>query len=136
VTDTAAPPPLLAAFRGPVICRRTADALVLTGAAADSPGEILILTFIRPADAGPSGPLADAAVLALGGRRYRLGSASREWIVEAASVHLHRDVGEAFHRAVPPRPAPLGKRVFWRIVLALAATRAGKRLLLALRRRA
>jgi hypothetical protein len=31
---------------------------------------------------------------------------------------------------------PLGKRVFWRVILALAGTRAGKRLLLAARRRA
>jgi hypothetical protein len=30
-------------------------------------------------------------------------------------------------QAVPPRRVPLGKRVFWRAVFALLATRAGRR---------
>lgn len=133
----------LAAFRGPVSCRRAATALVLSGAAADAADERIILTFIgpRPADLPAAladslaRPMADAAVVALPESRYRLISGSGDWVIEATSVHLHRDIGNAFYRAVPPRPAPLARRLFWRAVLALAATRAGKRLLLSLRRR-
>jgi hypothetical protein len=57
-------------------------------------------------------------------------------MIEATSLHVHRDVGNAFYRAVPPRLVPLRKRLFWRVVLALAGTGAGKRLLLSIRRRA
>jgi hypothetical protein len=49
-------------------------------------------------------------------------------------VHLHREIAPQFYRAIPPRPAPWAKRVFWRMVLALAASRAGLALLRALRR--
>jgi hypothetical protein len=123
----------LAALRGSVTCRRTAAALTLSGPAADSTADILIVTFIGPTAADLPGCLTDAAVLALDEERYRITSGPSNWIVAARSVHVHRDIGNAFYRAVPPRPAPLTKRLFWRVVLALAGTRAGKRLLLALR---
>jgi len=126
----------LAAFAGPVTCRRTADALTVSGADADSPDDRLILTFIRPSLPELPDTLTAASVRAIDERHYRITSAAGDWIVETASLHVHRDIGSAFYRAVPPRPAPLGKRFFWRVVLALAGTRAGKRLLLALRRRA
>jgi hypothetical protein len=124
----------LAAFRGSVACRRTADVLTLTGFAADSAEDVLILTFIAPK--GPDVPdrLTGATVRELGESLYGIASASRDWVVEATSAHVHRDIGNAFYRAVPPRPTPLKKRLFWRVVLALAASRAGKRLLLSLRR--
>jgi len=77
-----------------------------------------------------------AVISARGEHRYGIASASRDWTIEAASLHVHRDVGNVFYRAVPPRLAPLKKRLFWRVVLALAGTRAGKRLLLSIRRRA
>ncbi|MDE2263024.1 MAG: hypothetical protein KGL45_10915 [Gammaproteobacteria bacterium] len=134
MTDIDAASSPLAAFQGPVACRRTADALILTGAAADCADDILILTFIAPAVAGLPERLAGAAVRAAGGCRYRIVSGSRDWAVEAASVHVHRDIGKAFYRAVPPRPTPLKKRLLWGVVLALAGTRGGKRLLLSLRR--
>ena len=131
-TDTLASP--LAAFRGPVTCRRTANTLTLSGSAADSADDCLILTFISASIPEVPDSLASAAVRALDERHYRITSAARDWIVEATSLHVHRDIGNAFYRAVPPRPAPLKKRLFWRVVLALAATGAGKRLLLSLRR--
>lgn len=144
-------PAPLAAFRGPVTCRRAANALVLTGAAADAADELIILTFIGPtptdlppslaaalanatADSRADSPAA-AAVAALPEDHYRITCGSGDWIVAATSVHLHRDIGKAFYGAIPPRHAPLTKRLFWRAVLGLAATRAGKRLLLSLRRR-
>lgn len=135
MTDTVAPPPL-AAFRGPVTCRRMSNVLTLSGSDADSADDRLILTFISPSVADLPDSLSAASIRALDERRYRITSASRDLIVEATSLHVHRDIGNAFYRAIPPRAVPLKKRLFWRVVLALAGTRAGKRLLLSLRRRA
>jgi hypothetical protein len=132
VTDVHCPQPL-AAFRGPVTCRRTFNALTLSGAAADSRDDRLILTFIRPALADVPPSLTAPEVIALDEHHYRIICSSRRCDIEATSAHVHRDVGHAFYRALPPRPAPLKKRLFWRVVLALAGTRAGKRLLLSLR---
>ena len=133
MTAATTPPRSLAAFRGPVHCRRPRNALILGGAAADSAADALILTFIGPAGEAFPDSVTDAAVLAVGEHRYRITAGSRDWIVEAASLHVHRDIGSTFYRAIPPRPAPLAKRLFWRSVLALAGTGAGKRLLLFLR---
>lgn len=136
MTDTESAPSLLAAFRDAVNCSRTADALILSGAAADCADDRLILTFISPLTADIHDSLTAATVQAIGAHRYRISSASRAFVVEASSVHLHRDIGRAFYRAVPPRPAPLKKRFFWRVVLWLAATRTGKRVLASFRRQA
>jgi hypothetical protein len=136
VTDTAPTASLLAVFRGPVSCRRSRNALTLTGAAAEPAGGVLIVTLVTAAAPDLPDSLAAVSILALGGEHYRIASGARDWIVTATTSHIHRDIGAAFYRAVPPRAAPLGKRIFWRIVLALAGTRAGKRFLLSLRRRA
>lgn len=133
--ETGSPPSPLAVFRGPVACRRTAEALILSGAAADAAGARLILTFIRPSLPELPCTLAAASVSAVDEHHYRIGSESGDWLVEATSLHVHRDIGDEFYRAVPPRGVPLAKRFFWRVVLALAGTRAGKRLLLSVRRR-
>ncbi|MGH8298735.1 MAG: hypothetical protein ACRES6_05555 [Steroidobacteraceae bacterium] len=125
----------LAAFRGPVTCRRTANALTLTGAAADSRDDRLILTFIGPTLPDVPDALTAPEVIALDEHRYRIICPARKWDIEATSAHVHRDIGKRFYRAIPPRPVPLKKRLFWRVVLALAGTRAGKRLLLSLRGR-
>jgi hypothetical protein len=45
----------------------------------------------------------------------------------------HRDVRAAVFAAVPQRRAPLAKRLFWRLVLALARLPMGLRLLRRLR---
>ncbi len=111
------------------------NALTLTGPAAGSQDERLIVTFISPTLAATPDCLAAAEVRALDEHHYRIITSARSWDIEAASVHVHRDIGRAFYRAIPPRPVPLKKRLFWRFVLALASTRAGKRLLLSLRGR-
>ena len=134
MTDTNSPLSPLAVFRGPVICRRTANALTLSGAAADSADDRLILTLITPSSPAVPDSLTGASIRAVDPRHYRITSESGELLVEATALHVHRDIGRAFYRAVPPRPVPLKKRFFWRVVLALAGTRAGKRLLLSLRR--
>jgi hypothetical protein len=45
----------------------------------------------------------------------------------------HRDVRAQVFAVLPPRRAPLGKRAFWRVVLALARFPFGVRLLRRLR---
>jgi hypothetical protein len=134
VTDTDLIASPLAAFRGAVACRRAANILTLTGRAADSTDDRLILTFVSPSVPEMPDSLSSATVRALGEHAFRITSAARDWSVEASSFHVHRDIGETFYRAVPPRPTPLRKRLFWRLVLALAGTTAGKRLLSSLRR--
>lgn len=135
MTDTAHPASSPPAFHGPVNCSRWRNALTLTGAAADSADDILILTFITRTAPDLPEYLAAATVHALDDGHYRITSGSRDWVVGTTSFHVHRDIGAAFYRAIPPRIAPLQKRLFWRIVLALAGTGAGKRLLLSLRGR-
>jgi len=106
------------------------------GCATDSGDDILIVTFTAAVVPDLPDSLSAAVIRVGDERRYRITSGARDWLVEATSVHVHRDIGREFYRAIPPRPVPLKKRFFWRVVLALAGTRAGKRLLLSLRRQA
>ncbi|MBW4051678.1 MAG: hypothetical protein HIU85_09470 [Proteobacteria bacterium] len=133
MTDSAPSPSPLAGFRGPVACRRAGDALILSGCAADCADENLILTFTSPKPADVPESVNAAVVTVIDGQHYRIASGPRDWVVAAKSVHVHRDIRGAFYRAIPARPAPLMKRVFWRIVMALAGNPAGKRLLLSMR---
>lgn len=129
-------PEALAAFRGTVRCERSAQAhtLILSGVSAEGGGEetALILSASAPVECPDT--LDDAVVEHLGARQYRIRSGAREWLVEAAAVHLHRESAAAFYQAIPPRPAPWRKRLFWRVVLALAASRPGLAALRMLRR--
>jgi len=134
VSDTDPTVSLLAAFRGTVSLSRTAGALILSGAAADSADDRLILTLISSSIPDIPDSLSAVILTAVGEHRYRVASASRDLIVEATSLHVHRDIGRAFYRAVPPRPVPLRKRLFWLLVLWLARSRTGK-LVLSSRRR-
>jgi len=70
----------------------------------------------------------------IGAGQYRIRAGGSEWLLAAHGAEVHRDVGASFYRALPPRPAPAGRRLLWRLVLALAASRAGLALLRALRR--
>lgn len=130
-------PETLARFRGTVRCGRSEPpgALTLSGMTEESRGEetSLILSAAAPVECPDS--LEDAVVEYLGGRQYRIRCDTREWIVEAAAVHLHREIAASFYRAIPPRPAPWRRRFFWRIVLALAASGPGLAALKMLRRR-
>jgi hypothetical protein len=129
-------PETLASFRGTVRCERSrrAHTLTLSGTSAQGPGEetALILSASTPVECPDS--LEDAVVEHLGGQQYRIRSVAGEWLLEAGAAHLHREIGGAFYRAIPPRPAPWSKRLFWRIVLTLAASRAGLAALRMLRR--
>jgi hypothetical protein len=125
-------------FRGGVSCRRDPSGplgLTLVGWTADHPEERVSLAFAAPAPDTMPEVLEDPTVYRIDEGRYRIDSAPREWLIEAPAIHIHRDVANAFYRAIPPRDARWSKRFFWRVVLALAATSWGKRLLLTLRRR-
>jgi hypothetical protein len=127
----------LTAFRGPVALEReSAGALRLTllGTAGDGAGEPTVLAFSGAAPAGLPAALAGLNVALAAGTRYRLASASGEWLVDATAAHLHHDVSADFYRALPPRRMPLTKRCLWAVVLTLAKSRPGLTLLAALRR--
>jgi hypothetical protein len=129
-------PELLAAFRGPVTCTRAAGVpeLTLSGNSAQAPGGETTLAFSAAELPDLPGTLHDAVVERLDGGQYRIVSAPREWLISASAAHLHRDIAADFYRAIPPRPAPWKRRLFLRVVLALAASRAGLAALRALRR--
>jgi len=124
-------------FRGGVSCRRDDGPLGVTliGRTTDRPDEIATLAFPAAAPQGLPEALEDATVEQLDVGRYRIWSGRREWIVTARAAHLHREVSTTFYRAIAPRVVPWNKRLFWRILLSMVAHPAGKRILLALRRR-
>jgi hypothetical protein len=124
-------------FRGGVSCRREDGPLGLTliGRTTDRPDEVATLAFAAAAPPGLPEALEDATVEEVEAGRYRIRSDQREWIFSARSAHLHREVASTFYRAISPRLVPWKKRLFWRVVLAVAASRVGKTLLLTLRRR-
>ena len=125
-----------AEFVGSVTCVRSGGAaLTLSGAARDAPAERLVLTFLGVTPGEMPATLAAARVTAVGGQVYRLESPPEHWVIRARALHLHRDVQTAFFQAIPPRRVPLSQRLFWRVLLRLAAHRSGLRLITALRGR-
>ena len=132
-----AQPHRVVSFRGGVSCRRDPGdplGLTLVGWASDHPGERVSLAFTGDAPETLPEVLEDATVDRVGESRYRIASAPREWVVEAKAFHLHREIATAFYRAIPPREVPWGKRLFWQVVLGMAASKWGRRVLLRLRR--
>jgi hypothetical protein len=129
-------PEPLATFRGEVHCERVVavPGLTLRGTSAEPPAEPTALAFSGFAPADLPDRLVDAQVEHLGAAQYRIAERSRSWLITASAVHLHREVAAQFYHAIPPRRAPWAKRMFWRTVLALGASRMGLRLLRALRR--
>lgn len=70
--------------------------------------------------------------------RLRFGegeAGEREIVIVARNAFVHRDVSIALCAAIPPRKAPWLRRVAWRALPAIVASRTGRRILLALRRR-
>jgi hypothetical protein len=119
-------------FRGSVRCRRD-DAsplgLTLVGRVVDAPEEIAHLAFVGVAPEDLPDELHDARVYRNSDREYRVVSGQGDWALSASAVHLHRDVRGPFFKAIPPHVPPLWKRLFWRLVLAVAANPMGKRFL-------
>jgi hypothetical protein len=128
-------PEVLATFLGPVSCTRAAGipGLTLTGRTTESPDEDTAVAFSAPAPADLPETLPDVVVERVSETQWRISSAARVWLVSGA-VQVHAEIAAQFYRAIPPRPAPWIKRLMWRLVLALAASRAGIALLQSLRR--
>jgi hypothetical protein len=119
----------LVQFRGPVACRRDGCGplgLVMSGHTGQRPQELVHFSFTGAAPEDLPGTLDDATVARLSRESYRISSGARAWMVTARAVHVHREVAREFYQAVPGRPVRLMQRVFWRIVLAVAATPAGR----------
>lgn len=126
----------LAAFTGAVRCARSAEApigLELSGRDAAT-GEPLTLAFAGNAPADLPEMLEDAVVEQSGEAQFHVRSGARSWGVAARAVHAHRDVSAAFYRAIPPRRAPLMRRLLLRTALGIAGSRLGLALVRALRR--
>lgn len=135
---TSSEPQRIATFRSGVSCRRDTLGplgLTLIGWTTGHPDEKVSLAFSGAAPDDLPEVLEDPTVDRIDVGRYRISSPQREWIVNATAVHVHRQIATAFYRSLTPRAAPWSKRLFWRLVLALAANPLGKRVLLALRRR-
>lgn len=127
---------VLLTLRAPVRCRRAPPPLGLTlsGATGAAGAQEVTIAFSAAAPADLPDTLPDVLIESLAPGHYRISSGARAWQLTAPAVHLTRDVAGEFYRALPPRPVPAGKRLFWRAVLALAASRVGLALLRALRR--
>jgi hypothetical protein len=122
----------LIAFCGPVDCRFDGCGplgLILSGHTKLHPEELVHLHFAGAAPADFPQSLEDALIVRLSAESYRISSGARSWTLNARAAHLHRDVAAAFYEAVPAAPIRWTQRLFWRIVLALAATSAGRWLL-------
>ncbi len=125
--------PRIIRFRGWISCRRDGEGplgLVLVGRTTQHRREeaAQIAFSCRAPDDLPEA-LEDAQLEFLGGNRHRLTSGDRSWTLEGAA-HVHREVATAFYKALPPRPVPWQKRLFWRVMLALAGNSLGRKLLL------
>jgi len=122
-------------FVGAVSCtsRAGAPGVTLGGRSACHPQQPVQLAFSAAAPPDLPAQLADVAVEALPGGIYRVASGARSWSLGPGTVHLHRDVGAAFYRALPPRAAPWPRRLLWGAALRLAGHRLGLALLRALR---
>jgi hypothetical protein len=137
-------------FKGRVFCGRQSDGplgLVLTGVSQDRPNEAVQVAFSCAAPADLPAELVDAKLEFCGAGRHRLteealnrraaekkteketAAGRRSWELHGP-VHVHREVLTAFYQAIPPRVVPFRKRLFWRVMLGLAANPLARRLLL------
>jgi hypothetical protein len=120
-------------FAGPVRIAPGYGALRTTLSGRDATGRPLTVGFAAAAPAGLPAQLPDAVIEPDAGGALRIRSSAGVWAIAARSAHVHTDVGAAFYRAIPPRPVPLSRRLFWRAVLMLAGSRGGMALLRTLR---
>jgi hypothetical protein len=128
----AASPADIIQFPGWISCRLDGEGslgLILVGRTLDHPEEPVQLAFTGQHPSDIPEALDGATVTRLGPRRYQIASGTRSWTIEGVA-HLHREVAGPFYQALPPRPVPWRKRLFWKVLLALAANPLGRRLLL------
>ena len=127
---------VLVRFAGAVSCERAPPPFELTlcGATRTHPGEPSTVSFTAPGAVTLPRELPDAEVERLAPGEYLIRAGGAEYRLTARDALVHRDAAAPFYRALPPQPVPAGKRLFWRLVLALAASRGGLALLRTLRR--
>ena len=119
-------------FNGRIDCRRDGCGplgLIMSGHTALHPRQLVHLYFAGTAPPDLPRSLDDASVARVGEESYCITSGARSWTLIARAVHLHREVAREFYQAVPAQPVRWTQRLFWRIVLTLAATSAGRWLL-------
>lgn len=123
-------------FMPGALCSRDDGLLGLTivGHTLERPDERASLALAAPAPTDLPASLADAAVVRLQSARCEIRSGARHWEIPVRSWHLHFEVTTVFYRSIEPRQPPWSKRLFWRLVLALAAHPFGRRLLQHLRK--
>ena len=123
-------------FSGQTECRRDGCGplgLTLRGHTADHPHELVQLCFTGQAPEDLPKFLTDPRVERVSAGDYRITSAEGSWSVSAGAVHLHRDVTREFYRAIPAQPIRWKQRLFWRIILALAMSSTGRKLIARIR---
>jgi hypothetical protein len=127
---------VIASLPGEVrITRPASGALRLLLAGSDAAGHAIEVAFAAPNAPPLPDLLHDVRVDRVTDGTWCIVAQESSIEIAAASVHVHRDCSVPFAAAVPPRHAPLAKRLFWRLVLALALSGFGRRLLLTLRSR-
>ncbi len=123
-------------FAGQTDCRRDGCGplgLILRGHTAEHPHELVQLAFTgKPPEDLPKF-LLDPRVERVSDGNYHISSGARSWSVHARAVHLHRDATREFYRAIPAQPIGWTERLFWRIVLTLALSSAGRKLVARIR---
>ena len=125
---------VLIRFSGAVECRIDRAGplgLTLLGRDRDEPVQIAFVCTAPPAFPDR---LESAVISRHGPGTFRIVAGGTQRELEAAGVFVHRDVARVLERAVPPPRPSLVRRVFWRAVLALAASPIGRSVLLARRR--
>jgi hypothetical protein len=133
MTAGAGSEPRVLRFRGRTSCRRDGEGplgLLLVGRITqDREEEDVEVAFSCPAPSDLPAELEDAKLELVAGNRHRLTSGERSWSLQGP-VHVHREISPVFYKALPPRPVPIRKRLFWRVMLTLAANPVARRLLL------
>jgi hypothetical protein len=110
---------------GSMACRPTGGSACVTLVGRDERGEPVHVTLVGTAPEELPARLDTGTIEALGPRRYRISDGRRIWNMEARA-YLHHDLAAAFYAALPPRRPSLARRLFWRAVLAGAASRPGR----------
>ena len=130
----------LLTFSGPVACTLSRDfpcnlrlqgllGSMRTPVTVDVAATLDAIALRRLAQDG--GSLKDVALEPIAGSGdWLLRSGEGEWVLHAARVFVHQDLGETFKAAIPPQRVPLGKRMFWGAVLLLMRGARSRRWLL------
>jgi hypothetical protein len=122
-------------LRAPVAWRESAAAprLTLRGRDARAPHDPLSVACNGTAGGELPPQLGDVLIEPDVAGGYRLTSGAQTLQLAPGALHVHRDVGIAFYRAIPPRRPPWLRRLFWNAVVRLARSALALRLLRALR---